>query len=96
MIVPLLVLCPVLWIISVWMVRKWRFRNIFFIGNLLFFFAMEGVLLKTDFVDTGHDRHGYARYIAAFFGGLLHTALAFAISVGVNLSLEKNNENADR
>ncbi|NUY79375.1 hypothetical protein HUK80_00590 [Flavobacterium sp. MAH-1] len=92
----ILVLCPVLWIISVWMIRKWRFRNTFLIVNLLFFFAMESVLLTTDVIDTGHDRYGYARYIAAFFGGFLHTALAFAISIGINLSLEKNNENADR
>lgn len=75
-----------LWMATFWMIRKWRFRTRFLIGNLILFLVYQTLFWTTEIIGTGHDRYGYSIIFASVFASLLHTALAFATGIGINLS----------
>lgn len=84
-----LIACPILWMLSARRDGTWKYRNGFLLVNIPLFFLIQTLIIKTDLIDTGHDRYGYGHYIVAFFACLFHNAASFAISFGISLTLKK-------
>lgn len=70
---------PFLWLISVRLLRNWRYFWLFFaLNSVLLLFHL---LLNTQLLSFGHDEYGLARLSATIVTIVVHTILGFFFAV---------------
>lgn len=88
---PLLILGVglVLWILSIYLVRKWKYFWAFFAINfaILAIYTTYTIYGNLDFL--GHDEYGLGRLMMLFAIPLVHVLIVFILAMVINYRLKK-------
>ena len=85
----ILVIGFVLWILTIYLVRKWKYFWIFFATNLLIIAIYTAYLTYGDLNFIGHDEYGLPRLMVLVATPLLHVLISFIIAIIVSYRLKK-------
>ncbi|EAR01252.1 hypothetical protein FB2170_11046 [Maribacter sp. HTCC2170] len=79
----------VLWILSIYLVRKWKYFWIFFAVNfaILTIYTIYTIYGNLSFL--GHDEYGLGRLIMLFAVPLIHVLVAFVLAIIIRYRLKK-------
>ena len=89
--IPLVILGVgfVLWLLSIYLVREWKYFWVFFVTNLLIIAIYYTYTIYGDLNFLGHDEYGLGRLMMLFAIPLLHVLISFVIAIVVNYRLKK-------
>ena len=78
----------ILWIISIWLLSKWKFFKLFFVLNAVLVLAYSLYLIYGYPPFIGHDEYGIQRFGYIIFVPVLHVVINFFLSLVISLKLK--------
>lgn len=79
----------VVWLLSIYLVREWKYFCVFFATNLLIIAIYSTYTIYGDLSYLGHDEYGLGRLIMLFAIPLVHVLISFSIAIVINYRLNK-------
>ncbi|GAB3227774.1 hypothetical protein GCM10027346_11510 [Hymenobacter seoulensis] len=77
----LIMTSPLLWLVSVHLLRNWQYFWRYFICNLLVLCAHLYLTLQV--LHLGHDEYGLKRLVAVLGAIVVHTLLGFGLALAI-------------
>jgi hypothetical protein len=78
-----------LWLLSIYLVREWKYFWVFFATNLLIIAIYSTYTIYGDLNFLGHDEYGLGRLMMLFAIPIVHVLISFVIAIVVNYRLKK-------
>ncbi len=79
-----------LWILSIYLVRKWKYFWAYFFINLLIVISYLIYILYGSLTFLGHDEYGLGRLFLLFSWPIKHAILGAVIAIIINRKITKN------
>lgn len=79
----------VLWMLSIYLVHKWKYFWVFFGINLIVLALYTTYTIYGNLEFLGHDEYGLGRLMMLFAIPIVHVLIAFIIAVVINYRLNK-------
>lgn len=80
--ISLLILGPLLWILSLVLLKSWRYFWLYFLANLIVLVGYLAILSTSSLAYFGHDEYGLGRLLILVAAVMMHTLLGFFFALG--------------
>lgn len=78
----LVLVSPIFWILSIFMLSDWKHFWKFFLANTLLFIAYLALTSYPEFMVFGHDKYGIKRFSTLVLATFTHIILGLIFAIG--------------
>ena len=79
----------ILWLLSIYLVRKWKYFWVYFGINLIIIAIYTNYTVYGNLEFLGHDEYGLGRLMMLFAVPIVHVSISFIIAIVINYRLNK-------